>query len=92
MIEMVVLILLFRLFSDGFLLCDHGLDFFRSTYVRIQSLKIKNQLFAQFDIIISRTTENLQPVRTYALLLKLLLASIILRTTGFLFVSPEGVL
>ena len=27
MIEMVVLILLFRLFSDGFLLCDHGLDF-----------------------------------------------------------------
>ena len=39
MILMVVLLLLLILFPDGFLLCDHGLDFFRSAYVRIQSIK-----------------------------------------------------
>ena len=40
MILIVVLLLLFILFPDGFLLCDHGLDFFRSAYMRIQSNSI----------------------------------------------------
>ena len=40
---MVVLLLLFLLFPDGFLPCDHGLDFFRSAYVRIQSNQRKKE-------------------------------------------------
>ena len=42
-ILMVVLLLLLILFPDGFLLCDHGLDFLRSANVRIQSI---NQTYA----------------------------------------------
>ena len=33
------------LVSGWVLLCDHGLDFFRSTYVLIQSIKIKEYKF-----------------------------------------------
>ena len=41
------LLQMFLLFPDGFLLCDHGSDFFRSAYVRIQ---IKKKTLAIFGV------------------------------------------
>ena len=43
----MLLLLLFLLFPDGFLLCDHGLDFFRSVYVRIQSINESKITFSR---------------------------------------------